>query len=330
MKQLRYVQIEKENEEHYLLLESLMIPYFEELDVHQNRTTSKDFVLKFIKGIQSMQGPYDRHLELCYAGEKLIGFLYGKVDHEDHKGFIKPGFGYIMEFYVKPKHRHKGYGKIMFTRLQDWFFSHGIKRMYLTADPVTGKPFWEAMGFHITNEKSPENGLYIYEKEIYNPILYQDFDKCVLKPLTELTVSAICEWEYETPYEIYSFKGHPNKYLLNKEKWGEEQFCLLYAGKVIGQVACQFAGEDLWVGWALAPECCGKGNGYLFVQKCVEEIRKVKGYQSEIYLRVAATNQRAIKAYQKAGFVYHSTIQDEVAYTNQVEDFLVMVSRYVV
>lgn len=41
-------------------------------------------------------------------------------------------------------------------------------------------------------------------------------------------------------------------------------------------------------------------------------------------LRVAAWNKRAILAYQKAGFVYVETIQDEIAYSNHMEDFWVM------
>jgi ribosomal protein S18 acetylase RimI-like enzyme len=124
--------------------------------------------MKITRGILNMQGPYDRHLELCYDGDNLIGFLYGKVDHEGHKGFIKPEHGYIMEFYVKPKFRRLGYGKAMFEHKGDLFGLHGTRRMYLTADPVTGKPFWEAMGFEDTGEISPENKQAIYEKDVRN------------------------------------------------------------------------------------------------------------------------------------------------------------------
>ncbi len=166
MKELKFIQLQKENEEHYKLFESLMIPYNKELDEHKNIVTPEDFVLKLTRGMLNMQGPYDRHLELFYDNENLIGFLYGKVDHEKHKGFIKPGYGYIMEFYVKPEFRHKGYGKAMFERLEDHFASYGTKMMYLTADPVTGKPFWEAMGFINTGVLSPENKLPIYEKPV--------------------------------------------------------------------------------------------------------------------------------------------------------------------
>ena len=36
----------------------------------------------------------------------------------------------------------------------------------LVGNPVTGKPFWEAMGFTSTGEICPDNGQEIYEKEL--------------------------------------------------------------------------------------------------------------------------------------------------------------------
>jgi len=171
MNKLIFVQLQKNDEEDYRQLKNLMIPYNRELDIHENRETAEDFILKITASMLNMLGPYDRHLELCYDGDHLVGFLYGKVDHEGHKGFIKPGFGYIMEFYVKPEFRRKGYGKAMFERLEGLFVSHGAKRMYLTSDPVTGRPFWEAMGFECTKEKSPENRLLIFEKDVRSLII---------------------------------------------------------------------------------------------------------------------------------------------------------------
>jgi [ribosomal protein S18]-alanine N-acetyltransferase len=48
----------------------------------------------------------------------------------------------------------------------------------------------------------------------------------------------ICQWEYEKPYNVYNFKGKPNGYLLNKDTWGKELFCLINKGDIIGQIAC--------------------------------------------------------------------------------------------
>ncbi len=145
-----------------------------------------------------------------------------------------------------------------------------------------------------------------------------------LEPLTKETVAKISGWEYEAPYEAYSFKGHHDEYLLDESIWGVEQFCLTYDGILLGQVACQYEGDDLWVGWSMVPELTGQGNGAIFVERCVQEIRRVKGHTGRILLRVSARNKRAINAYQKAGFRYVETIQDEIAFSDHMEDFWVM------
>ena len=145
-----------------------------------------------------------------------------------------------------------------------------------------------------------------------------------LEPITKEIVAKISQWEYEVPYEAYNFKGHHDEYLLDETLWGVEQFCLTYDGIILGQVACQYEGDDLWVGWSMAPEMTGRRNGATFVERCVQEIRRVKGHTGRILLRVSARNQRAIKAYQKAGFRYVETIQDEIAFSNNMEDFWVM------
>ncbi|MDD2268669.1 MAG: GNAT family N-acetyltransferase [Eubacteriales bacterium] len=154
-----------------------------------------------------------------------------------------------------------------------------------------------------------------------------DFNNCFLQELKVETAKEISQWEYDEPYDVYNFKGRPNGYLMDQKTWGTEQFALCYDNILVGQIACQFDDDNLWVGWSLSPKLCGRGNGHLFVKRCIEEIRKIKTYNGKIYLRVSASNKRAIKAYQKSGFVYLKTIQDGVAYSNNIEDFWVMVNE---
>lgn len=151
-----------------------------------------------------------------------------------------------------------------------------------------------------------------------------NFDKCELRPLTKASATEIAQWAYPAPYDAYSFRGHPSDYLMDEKAWGIEQFALFRDDIVAAQVACQFDEGKLWIGWSLAPSLCGEGNGHLFVKKCVEEIRKAKNFDGKIVLRVAASNIRAVKAYQRAGFDYVETIIDEVAYSDHLEDFWVM------
>lgn len=146
-----------------------------------------------------------------------------------------------------------------------------------------------------------------------------------LRPLSERYAAQISQWEYDPPYAEYSFKGYPDDWLMDRSTWGIEQFCLTNGDDAVAQVACQLEGDDLWVGWSLAPYLCGKGSGAQFVTVCVKQLAALKKPAGRILLRVAARNKRAINAYQKAGFVYLETIQDEIAYTNHMEDFWVMV-----
>ena len=56
------------------------------------------------------------------------------------------------------------YGKLMLRRLEELLTGDGADTIYLAAEPVTGKPFWEAVGFNNTGEKLPENQFDIYKK----------------------------------------------------------------------------------------------------------------------------------------------------------------------
>ena len=105
MKNLKFTQLQKGNNAHLQLFESIFTEYDQEQREHGSSVSAHVTASELAHGMLNMQGPHDRHLELCYDGDNLIGFLYGKVDHEGHKGFIKPGFGYIMEFYVRPEYR---------------------------------------------------------------------------------------------------------------------------------------------------------------------------------------------------------------------------------
>ncbi len=165
--ELTYLQLNSETENSIKEeFKNLVLLYGAELDSHQNRTTPKEILSKWAYSMINIQGDNDRYLLLCYDGDNLIGFMYGKIDHPEHKGYIKVGYGYVMEFYVLPEFRRNGYGKQMYSYLEGLLISDGAKGLYLTSDPITGKPFWLACGYKSTGKKSPENNQEIYEKVI--------------------------------------------------------------------------------------------------------------------------------------------------------------------
>ncbi len=228
-----------ENAEHF---HRLMQMYSEELDVHQNRTTDKEQLKKWTDSIIKRQSEDGRILRLCFAEGCPMGFLYGKIDKDGDKGFIKPGYGYVMEFYVSPEFRRRGYGRKMLRYLENFFEKKGVGRMYLTADPVTGKPFWEAMGFVGTREKSPDNGQEIYERGVVREninIYVSDF-------LTPGLAENIAEAQWRSP----SFSDRAVRFVhLGKTESdcfnviAENEF-----GQVVGSIFClqNKADRGLW------------------------------------------------------------------------------------
>ncbi len=152
------------NDEYRNIFHDLMQQYAKELDGHQNRNTLPDILRKWTDSIIQKQHDKGRYLKLCLIGNEPIGFLYGKIDRADDKGYKQVGDGCIMEFYVLPRYRRMGYGRQMFSNIEGFFISEQATGMYLTADPVTGKPFWRAMGFTATGILSPDNGQEIFIK----------------------------------------------------------------------------------------------------------------------------------------------------------------------
>ena len=137
---------------------------------------------------------------------------------------------------------------------------------------------------------------------------------------------AILEWTYDGPYAVYNYDksaGH----LLDAGKWGSTLFAVLdESGSLTGELTLGFlnaAGDwvpqadmdagkldgcILWIGFGMRPNLTGRGLGLDFVNACVDfsarTVRERCRYTgAEIGLRVFQFNQRAVKVYERAGFV---------------------------
>ncbi len=163
---LTYKPVHPDDPESCELFKSLMRPYIAEISAHLTIPLSNDLLEKWMASIIRLQGEKDRILDLCYADGEPIGLLYGRVDKETEMGCFRENWGYVMEFYVKPEYRRKGIGREMFERMREWYGKRGVLGYYLTADPITGEPFWEALGFKRTREIMPVNNMIIFERQL--------------------------------------------------------------------------------------------------------------------------------------------------------------------
>ncbi len=144
----------------------LMRAYSQEIDSHLGETTPAEMLTRWTQSvIEKGSVSKDRFLFLAWQEQKAVGFFYGKIDREGDSGDPRPGWGYVMEFYVAKQFRRTGIGTAMYNEMETLFRRGGAGCFYLTADPVSGVPFWLAMGFSGTGIISPENQQEIYEKK---------------------------------------------------------------------------------------------------------------------------------------------------------------------
>lgn len=151
-------------------------------------------------------------------------------------------------------------------------------------------------------------------------------------PMTqEYATSMVNTWRYAGEYAIYDSDKEAD-HLLDAEGWGRGIFAVLDpAGEFIGEVSVEFYdaqgnytryteyGNDtlinqreMWIGFGLRPDLVSGGHGGEFVAAAVEfAVRQCRYHGEHAHLGVAKFNQRAIKAYQKAGFeIYDQTVGD--------------------
>ncbi|WP_209853269.1 GNAT family N-acetyltransferase [Paenibacillus sediminis] len=126
--------------------------------------------------------------------------------------------------------------------------------------------------------------------------------------------SAVCSWQYEDPYNIYGWLPWEQMVLLSVEFGDPELRAQQYAsvvdqnGDLIG-FAQFFPIEGVTrLGVGLRPELCGQGLGQIFMEAIVREALR-RAPERIVDLEVLTWNTRAIRAYEKAGFVIADTYE---------------------
>jgi len=136
-------------------------------------------------------------------------------------------------------------------------------------------------------------------------------------------------WKYPNRYSMYDYVNEKEE-LLNETLWGLSKFAVLDKDKnLFGELTIEFfkneeegEGEEddryvdhnivlknpvnsyeLWIGFGMRPDACGKGYGENFVLDCISFAISHYKYKGE-YIRCAVSswNQRAISLYKKIGF----------------------------
>lgn len=126
-------------------------------------------------------------------------------------------------------------------------------------------------------------------------------------PMEESHAAEICNWKYKPPYNIYGWLPWEQMKELQVEFGDPELRKQQYVSVLDGQgdltgFAQYFPMLGVTrLGIGMKPELCGQGRGRDFVSAIVKEgLHRAPG--QEVDLEVLTWNNRAIRAYQKAGF----------------------------
>ena len=131
----------------------------------------------------------------------------------------------------------------------------------------------------------------------------------------------IISWKYEGEYKEYNLEPYEtlverNSSIIQLEK-RDNYLCYFIEEEFIGYTnVVKKPNGELFLGIGLAPKHCGKGYGSSILNNSINEAMK-KHPDSKITLQVRSWNIRAIKCYEKSGFII--TKKEKVQDRNGIE-----------
>lgn len=119
--------------------------------------------------------------------------------------------------------------------------------------------------------------------------------------LTQQEKTRICLWQYPDEYAIYNV--HPNEKSGTHNPENTANYYAFYDGDIfVGYINLIERNNKFSVGIAVKPDLCGKGYGTRMLKICCDIAGNINPHKP-IGLQVRAWNRRAIRCYEKAGFV---------------------------
>ena len=98
---------------------------------------------------------------------ELLGFIIYQIDSDKSDWNLRPGSGFIREFYIKRDVRKQGLGSMLLSYAEQVLQKNGVKDVYLTSDELeTVKLFYLKNGYTNTKVRCEFNKDEIFEKQI--------------------------------------------------------------------------------------------------------------------------------------------------------------------
>lgn len=165
--QINFIQIEKDNEEHFEMASKLWVPFIREVHEHDGIHEDEEQIINGLKKRIAIQGSRkDMHFEIAVVDGEPFGIAMFAIDLGTIYGLLEKGYGTIMGFYIRPDFRRKGLGTILSRHIETVLRDDGAENMYICPDAVTGEPFWKANGYKDSGKIDSDDKKPIYIKKI--------------------------------------------------------------------------------------------------------------------------------------------------------------------
>ena len=125
----------------------------------------------------------------------------------------------------------------------------------------------------------------------------------------------VSNWHYDDVYLFYDMAADEDdlRIFMDTKNWQNTIRAVLNENdELVGWASFYTENDEFWLSLGLKPDLTDQGLGKEFVSECVRyAISRYKLIKHTIKLAVALFNQRAIKVYQRAGFIEtNKTIKD--------------------
>ena len=140
--------------------------------------------------------------------------------------------------------------------------------------------------------------------------------KYIFAPMNqEYANGIVSNWHYDDVYSFYDMAADEDdlRIFLDTKNWQSIIRAVLNENEeLVGWASFYTENAEFWLSLGLRPDLTGQGLGVEFVLECIRyAISHYKPVNDTIKLAVALFNERAIKVYQRAGFVEtNRTIRD--------------------
>lgn len=128
----------------------------------------------------------------------------------------------------------------------------------------------------------------------------------------------VSKWHYEGEYSFYDFENDEEDLEELLSPHGDNYYMVEKGNEEVGFFCFETKNDSVEIGLGMKPELTGRGMGLNFF-KAGLNFAISKYNPQEITLSVATFNKRAIKVYEKAGFVSANTFMQQDDDGSQVE-----------